>query len=52
MFWSLTPGENDSNLEPQAEMSKSAAVTPVLVLILYNKNVAYFTEKTEDGITY
>jgi hypothetical protein len=38
MLQSLALGGNESNLEPQAEMSKSAAVPPVLVSILYNKN--------------
>ena len=33
---SLTRGGNEKNLEPRAEMSKSAAVPPVLVSILYN----------------
>ena len=35
---SLALGGNESNLESQAEMSNSAAVAPVLVSILYNKN--------------
>jgi hypothetical protein len=38
MLQSLALGGNESNLEPQAEMSNSAAVPPVLVSFLYNKN--------------
>ena len=37
---SLALGGNESNLAPQAAMSNSAAVPPVLVSILYNKNRA------------
>lgn len=35
---SLTLGGNENNLEPQAEMCKSAAVPPVLVSLLNNKS--------------
>jgi hypothetical protein len=38
MLQLLALGGNESNLEPQAEMSNSAAVPPVLVSILYNKS--------------
>ena len=51
MLQLLALGGNESNLEPQAEMSNSAAVSPVLVSILYNKN-RVFCYKIEDGIIY
>jgi hypothetical protein len=38
MSQSFALSGNESNLESQAEMSNSAAVAPVLVSILYNKN--------------
>lgn len=38
MSWSLALGENESNLELWAKMSKSAAVPPVKAPSLYNKN--------------
>jgi hypothetical protein len=41
---SLTRGGNEKNLEPRAEMSKSAAVPPVLVSILYNKNRTFLLQ--------
>ena len=36
MLKSLNQGENESNLEPWADMSKSTAVPPSLVSHLYN----------------
>ena len=41
---SLALGGNESNLAPQAAMSKSAAVPPVLVSILYNKNRTFLLQ--------
>ena len=51
MLQKLSLGGNESNLEPQSEMSGSAAIPPVLVSILYNKN-RVFCYKIEDGIIY
>jgi hypothetical protein len=51
MLWSLTLGENESNLETHAAMNKSAALSPILVLVLYNKNRTFYY-KTEVGIAY